>query len=65
MQLYSYSDLNFNTNGDKLASVGQDPDFMLTVWDWKSESVILRSKAFSQVIFISIPSKCFKPCSAF
>ncbi|KAJ3210900.1 Cilia- and flagella-associated protein 44 [Dinochytrium kinnereticum] len=46
-----FSDLAFNTNGDKLASLGCDPDYMLTMWDWKNESVILRSKAFSQDVF--------------
>lgn len=45
----SYSNICFNTNGDKLASVGGDPDYMLTIWDWKKEKIVLRSKAFSQV----------------
>lgn len=34
---YAYSDLAFNDSGDKLASVGSSPDFMLTVWDWENE----------------------------
>ena len=38
-------------DGSLLASVGGDPDFMLTVWDWAKESIVLRSKAFSQDIF--------------
>ncbi|KAI8915149.1 hypothetical protein DFJ77DRAFT_430281 [Powellomyces hirtus] len=46
-----YSNLTFNAAGDKIASVGMDPDYMLTIWDWKRESVILRSKAFSQDIY--------------
>ena len=46
-----YSNLCFNTSGDKLASVGSDPDYMLTVWHWETEAVILRSKAFSQDVF--------------
>lgn len=44
-----YSNLCFNATGDKLASVGMDPDYMLTIWNWKQEKVVLRSKAFSQV----------------
>ncbi len=44
-----YSSICFNSNGDKLASVGSDPDYMLTIWSWKEEKIILRSKAFSQV----------------
>ena len=31
--------------------MGSAPDYMLTVWDWKNEQVILRSKAFSQDIY--------------
>eukprot|EP00842_Homolaphlyctis_polyrhiza_P000147 jgi/Hompol1/1132/HPOL_000052-RA len=46
-----YSDLCFNSNGDKIASVAIDPDFMLTIWNWKQEKIVLRSKAFSQDVF--------------
>ena len=35
--------------GDKLASLGSTPDYMLTIWDWKREKIILRSKAHGQV----------------
>ena len=31
-----------------LASVGSSPDYLLTVWDWKQEQMLLKSKAFSQ-----------------
>ena len=48
----SYSHMTFSCgDGDLLASVGGHPDFMLTVWDWASESTILRSKAFSQDVY--------------
>ncbi|KAJ3337627.1 Cilia- and flagella-associated protein 44 [Gonapodya sp. JEL0774] len=43
-----YADLAFNEDGTKLASVGLDPDYMLTVWNWDEQVVILKSKAFSQ-----------------
>lgn len=46
-----YSNICFNSKGDKLASVGTDPDYMLTIWNWKQEAVILRSKAFSQDVY--------------
>lgn len=29
---------------------GGEPDFMLTVWNWKQETVLLRSKAFAQEV---------------
>ena len=47
----AYTHLDFNAKGDKLASVGSSPDFMLTVWKWKNEKIILRSKAFSQDVY--------------
>ncbi|KAJ3258529.1 Cilia- and flagella-associated protein 44 [Boothiomyces macroporosus] len=46
-----YSDISFNSQGTKLASVASDPDFMLTIWNWKEEAILLRSKAFSQDVF--------------
>ena len=45
----SFASLAFNNRGDRLASVGGDPDYMMTIWDWQTEKIILRSKAFSQV----------------
>lgn len=46
-----YSCLTFNAKGDKLASVGSDPDFMLTIWNWRKEVTMLRSKAFSSDVY--------------
>jgi len=34
-----------------LGSVGAYPDYMLTIWDWKSGKILLKNKAFSQEIF--------------
>lgn len=47
----AYSNLDFSPDGSMLASVGSAPDFMLTVWDWKNEKILLRYKAFSQDIY--------------
>jgi len=47
----AYTALAFSASGEKIASVGSFPDYMLTVWDWKREKIILRNKAFSQEIF--------------
>ncbi|XP_069115004.1 cilia- and flagella-associated protein 44-like isoform X2 [Argopecten irradians] len=47
----SYSYVDFSSDGDLLASQGGNPDFMLTVWRWKEEMTVLRSKAFSQDVF--------------
>ncbi|CAF0758116.1 unnamed protein product [Rotaria sordida] len=47
----SYAYLDFNTEGDLLASLGSSPDYMLTIWDWRDEKILLRSKASSQEVF--------------
>ena len=47
-----YSHMDFSPGSGKLlASIGGNPDYMLTVWDWKREHIVLRSKAFSQDIY--------------
>ncbi|GIM11863.1 hypothetical protein Vretimale_15319 [Volvox reticuliferus] len=47
----AYSALAFDLKGDTLASVGSFPDFLLTLWDWRAESIVLRAKAFSQDVY--------------
>lgn len=47
----SYSHVEFSIRGDKLASVGSAPDYTITVWNWKAQRVILKSKAFSQEVY--------------
>ncbi|KAJ3375840.1 Cilia- and flagella-associated protein 44 [Allomyces arbusculus] len=44
----SFTMLAFSQDGASLASVAAEPDYTLTVWDWRRERVVLRSKAFSQ-----------------
>lgn len=31
--------------------MGDEPDYLLTIWDWREERIVLRNKAFSQEIF--------------
>eukprot|EP00898_Chlorokybus_atmophyticus_P007049 jgi/Chlat1/7345/Chrsp59S06953 len=47
----AYSAATFNDDGTALATVGSYPDYWLTVWRWEEESIVLRSKAFSQDVF--------------
>ncbi|XP_036602238.1 cilia- and flagella-associated protein 44 [Trichosurus vulpecula] len=48
-EAYAYASFNFT--GSLLATVGGHPDFTITVWNWKEEQPILRTKAFSQEVF--------------
>lgn len=45
-----YSACAFNTDGTLLSSVAMDPDYMLTVWNWKDKTTVLRNKAFGSDI---------------
>jgi WD40 repeat protein len=47
----TFAALAFNAAGDKLASLGGAPDYLLTVWDWNQEAVVLHAKAFGQDIY--------------
>ncbi|OCT93590.1 cilia- and flagella-associated protein 44 [Xenopus laevis] len=47
----AYTFVDFNISGTLLASVGSSPDYTLTIWNWKQENIMLRSKAFSQDVF--------------
>lgn len=47
----AYSTLAWSNSGKLLATVGFAPDYMLTVWDWLGEKVILKSKAFGQEVY--------------
>lgn len=47
----AYSAANFSADGKMLATVGSFPDFMLTVWDWDREAIVLRTKAFAQEVY--------------
>lgn len=47
----AYSCVDFNQDGKLLASVGSEPDYMLTLWNWRQEEVILSCKAISQDVF--------------
>ena len=46
-----YASLNFSPDGTLLTSVGQRPDYLLTVWDWDKERITLHTKAFGQDVF--------------
>ncbi|XP_047450452.1 cilia- and flagella-associated protein 44-like [Mugil cephalus] len=46
-----YSFVNFNPDGNLLASVCNAHHYMLTLWDWKQEEVMLRYQGISPVVY--------------
>ena len=47
----AYDHVEFSSSGSMLASIGGNPDYTITVWDWINQKVILKAKAFSQEVF--------------
>lgn len=43
--------MSFTADGETLATVSMAPDYMLTIWDWKTEQMGLHSKAFGQDVW--------------
>ncbi|XP_013136912.1 PREDICTED: cilia- and flagella-associated protein 44 [Papilio polytes] len=43
----AYSIMDFSPDGELLASVGKEPDYNLTIWNWKKHKILLRTSAFS------------------
>ncbi|XP_053613001.1 cilia- and flagella-associated protein 44 [Plodia interpunctella] len=43
----AYSILDFSPNGELLASVGKEPDYNLTIWNWRRHKILLRTNAFT------------------
>jgi hypothetical protein len=34
-----------------LATVGSNPDYLMCIWDWKQENILLKAKAFAQEVY--------------
>eukprot|EP00395_MALV-II_sp_L67-2_P000390 gene390-225_t len=48
----AYVDVAFSPHvPNQLATLGAYPDYLLTVWNWKQEQVLLKCKAYGQEIF--------------
>ncbi|KAL5112674.1 Cilia and flagella-associated protein 44 [Taenia crassiceps] len=47
----AYPSCQFTPDGSLIATVGDEPDYLLTIWDWREERIVLRNKVFSQEIF--------------
>eukprot|EP00210_Caulerpa_lentillifera_P000800 g774.t1 len=55
-----YDAMDFTSDGEMLATVSGAPDYFLTLWNWKTGDVVLRSKAFSQDIYTVKCSRFFE-----
>ncbi|EFC49584.1 hypothetical protein NAEGRDRAFT_29888, partial [Naegleria gruberi] len=49
--LRAFSSMAFNSKGNRLATVGSSPDYLLTIWNWEQEKIALRYKAFGQDVY--------------
>ena len=49
--LKAYAHVEFSPDGKLLASLSGTPDYMLTLWNWQKQSIVLRSKAYSLDVF--------------
>ena len=47
----SYSSCTFSQDGDMLATVGSSPDYLISIWNWKQENILLKAKAFAQEVY--------------
>lgn len=47
----AYTYVDYSADGEMLVSQGGQPDYMITLWKWKSGSVILRARSFSNTVY--------------
>lgn len=47
----TFTCINFNSTGEMMVSQGGSPDYTLTIWNWKTSSVILRSQSFHSDVY--------------
>eukprot|EP00760_Papus_ankaliazontas_P006881 PhM_4_TR13208/c0_g1_i1/m.53123 len=41
----------FNKNGDKLVTVAMEPDYLITIWNWREGTTVLRNKASGSDVY--------------
>ncbi|CAG9858658.1 unnamed protein product [Phyllotreta striolata] len=46
-----YSCLDYSPDGELLVSQSGEPDFMLTVWNWKKHTILLRNKSYINDVY--------------
>lgn len=46
-----YTCVNYNAKGDLLAAQGAAPNFTLSIWDWKTSTIIIQSQSFENTVY--------------
>ncbi|KAG7187868.1 hypothetical protein KM043_013850, partial [Ampulex compressa] len=46
-----YIHLSYSSSGKLLASQSGEPDFLITVWNWREASIILQCKSYGQEVY--------------
>jgi hypothetical protein len=52
--------ISLSPDGEMLCSQGGEPDYLLTVWDWKASKIILHHQSYADDVYksafsISVP----------
>ncbi|XP_050303878.1 cilia- and flagella-associated protein 44 [Anthonomus grandis grandis] len=47
----TFTNMDFNPDGDLLVSQSGEPDYLITVWDWRNHSILLRTKSYVNDVF--------------
>ncbi|VEN38081.1 unnamed protein product [Callosobruchus maculatus] len=47
----TYTNLDYSPDGELLVSQSGEPDYRITVWDWKKHKILLRNKSYVNDVF--------------
>ncbi|XP_014209825.1 uveal autoantigen with coiled-coil domains and ankyrin repeats [Copidosoma floridanum] len=47
----SYSHLRYSPDGEQLVTQGGEPDYLITIWNWRSSKVALQCKSHGQDVY--------------
>ncbi|CAH1956940.1 unnamed protein product [Acanthoscelides obtectus] len=47
----TYTNLDYSPDGELLVSQSGEPDYLITVWDWKKHTILLRNKSYVNDVY--------------
>ncbi|XP_066154142.1 cilia- and flagella-associated protein 44 isoform X2 [Euwallacea fornicatus] len=47
----TYANMDFNPEGELLVSQSGEPDFLITVWDWKKHTILLKTQSYINEVY--------------